>query len=215
MWINNHVDINIVYRNATNPNDGIVILGFEIAPRSQWYDPESWSDSEETGPKKLSACPYTPYERQSVKLLPGRPGEEGTRERVKKIFWTYSVHWEANTQIAWDNRWDAYLRDSSAQQIHLISIMNALIIVLFLMVPVISILKRTVFDEALGHHHPHGHAARVHAQHTHDEDETRWRLLGVEALRAPASPMALSVLLGNGVHVICMVLIVMSMYREK
>jgi hypothetical protein len=47
VWINNHVDINIVYRNADTPGDGIVILGFEVAPLSQWYDPYSWSDSEE------------------------------------------------------------------------------------------------------------------------------------------------------------------------
>eukprot|EP00026_Physarum_polycephalum_P002790 Phypoly_transcript_02798.p1 GENE.Phypoly_transcript_02798~~Phypoly_transcript_02798.p1 ORF type:complete len:705 (+),score=79.21 Phypoly_transcript_02798:125-2239(+) len=245
VWINNHVDINIVYQDAENPDDGIVILGFEISPRSQWYDPEGWSDSEE-GPKKLSACPFSPYERQSLILRP--PGEDSSGERVKKIFWTYSVHWEANMEIEWNARWDAYLRDAGAEEIHLISIMNALIIVLFLMVPVVTIVKHTVFDRPVHHSaHParmhvteemvqypvharthahdeasrplrshefeetaHHHIVRTHHAQAHDEDETRWRLLGVEALRAPAFPMALSVLLGSGVHVICMMFVVVA-----
>lgn len=158
------------------------------------------------------------------------------------------MHWEISEDITWDTRWGAYLRDASAQQIHMISIMNALIIVLFLMVPVVSIVKRTVFEEPAHtsrthtqahtheeialhpiharthphdestHHHSdeeaahYTHTARTHYARAHDEDETRWRFLGVEALRAPANPMALSVLLGSGVQVIWMIIVVISMW---
>lgn len=59
------------------------------------------------------------------------------------IPWTYSVFWKEEKKISWANRWDLYLL-SSDPQIHWYSIVNSLIIVLFLTAMVAIIMLRTL-----------------------------------------------------------------------
>jgi len=55
---------------------------------------------------------------------------------------TYSVEWETST-LAWASRWDTYLSMSNAQ-IHWFSILNSLVVVLFLAGVLAAIIIRTL-----------------------------------------------------------------------
>lgn len=63
----------------------------------------------------------------------------------QKVVFTYSVKWEAS-EHRWASRWDAYLLMTD-DQIHWFSIINSLMIVLFLTGMVAMIMMRTLYAD--------------------------------------------------------------------
>lgn len=120
----------------------------------------------------------------------------GGVEKRRRVYWTYSVHWEKSETIKWEKRWDLYLASRSESQIHLVSILNALIIVLFLVVVSASVVKRTFSGNG---------DIRT------DDFESRWRAGGTAVFRVPKFPLPLSVLIGTGAQVFGMAITVMGM----
>jgi transmembrane 9 superfamily protein 2/4 len=59
------------------------------------------------------------------------------------VIFTYDVVWE-ESEVAWSNRWDVYLRGNPDDKIHWFSITNSTMIVVFLTVMVAMILVRTL-----------------------------------------------------------------------
>ena len=77
---------------------------------------------------KLATCNPAPGEKvmpQRVSALPA-----GATPADRTIVFTYDVHWEAS-DIKWASRWDLYLKMTDSK-IHWFSIVNSIMIVLFL-----------------------------------------------------------------------------------
>jgi hypothetical protein len=91
--------------------------------------------------------------------------------------------------LLWSNRWDVYLKGNPDDEIHYFSIVNSLMIVLFLTGVVAMIMLRTL----------HKDISTYNEMQTLEEaqEESGWKLVHGDVFRPPAfSPMLLSVLAG-------------------
>jgi len=172
--LNNHVDIVIHVSKAPVEKESWRIVFFEVNPRSINY--KSPQDTSAT----LSTCVMRPVEALSVKDV----------DKPLLVVFTYSVSWVEST-TPWSNRWDKYLQMRGDGQVHWFSILNSLMIVLFLTGMVAMILMRTL----------HADLRRYNAQDPEEPDETGWKLVHGDVFRAPKHPMLFSVLVGSGVQV--------------
>lgn len=64
-----------------------------------------------------------------------------TVDSAGEVIWSYDVRW-VDSDIKWTSRWDLYLKGNPDDQIHWFSIVNSLIIVLFLTVRTRARLQR-------------------------------------------------------------------------
>lgn len=101
--------------------------------------------------------------------------------------------------IPWANRWDKYLQNVDPQ-IHWFSIVNSLMIVLFLSGMLAMIMMRTL----------HADFRRYNSMETEEVEETGWKLVHGDVFRPPSHPMLLSILVGSGVQVFGMLLVTIS-----
>jgi len=115
------------------------------------------------------------------------------------IPFTYSVRFTKNNAIRWASRWDYILKSLPQTRIQWFSILNSLVIVLFLSGMVAMILLRTV----------HKDIARYNQMVDADDaqEEFGWKLVHGDVFRPPQRRMLLSVLIGNGVQIGIMSLI--------
>ncbi|PAA89042.1 hypothetical protein BOX15_Mlig008823g1 [Macrostomum lignano] len=119
-----------------------------------------------------------------------------------KVFYTYSVSYKQDNSVRWSSRWDYILESMPHSNIQWFSILNSLVIVLFLSGMVAMILLRTL----------HRDISRYNQQEAHEEaqEEFGWKLVHGDVFRPPAKGMLLSVFLGNGVQILCMSLITLA-----
>jgi transmembrane 9 superfamily protein 2/4 len=199
VYVNNHVDINVVYNDnvkdlKTKDGKGILIIGFEVSPSSWRHNWGQWmSFSEEE--RRSGKCPDfdTDNNRQFI-TVPDKKAEN--KDTSDHIIWTYRLSYE-KSNIPWTQRWDVYLQ-ATGTQIHWISIVNSLMIVLFLTGMVAMIMMRTLRADL----------RRYNQQElSDDEGETGWKLVHGDVFRPPRHPMLLSVLIGSGVQVFGMTVV--------
>jgi len=113
------------------------------------------------------------------------------------VLFTYDVQY-VKSDIPWEERWDRIISSkSSNDQIHWFSIINSLMIVLFLTGMIAMIMLRTL----------HRDIARYNEVQTTEEaqEESGWKLVHGDVFRPPQfSPMLFSVFVGTGVQVCAM-----------
>ena len=131
------------------------------------------------------------------------------------VFLTGCCVKQKNDELRWASRWDTYLKMDDPQ-IHWFSIINSLMIVLFLTGMVAMIMMRTLhadfqrcssFDVmwpllcCIWFHTER--TCRYREMETQEElqEETGWKLVHGDVFRPPSNPMFLAVLVGNGVQV--------------
>lgn len=104
------------------------------------------------------------------------------------------------SDIKWASRWDTYLLMND-DQIHWFSIINSLMIVLFLSGMVAMIMMRTLYKDI----------ANYNQLETEDEaqEETGWKLVHGDVFRAPTNSGLLCVYVGTGVQIFGMALVTM------
>lgn len=112
----------------------------------------------------------------------------GILEAGLRVQWTYSVKWKA-TATRYKERWDRYLSRSD-RQIHWFSVVNSVMVVLFLSGMIAVILIRTLHSDL------RKYTQQVEAQD--DTEETGWKLIHGDVFRAPECPLLLSTLAGSG-----------------
>ena len=162
-YLNNHLLITIKY-HTDESFEGARIVGFEIEPSSIKH---SYSGAWKNGDTQLATCggsaPSTP-------LALDKPGE---------VVFTYDVKWEYS-EVKWASRWDTYLLIGD-EQIHWFSIVNSLMIVLFLSGMVAMIMTRTL----------HRDLRRYNDVESMEEmqEESGWKLVS----HAPPPPPAIHV----------------------
>ncbi|GMT33198.1 hypothetical protein PFISCL1PPCAC_24495, partial [Pristionchus fissidentatus] len=179
-YIFNHVDIVIEFRDMSlDPNYfeekvGGRIIHIKVTPRSIKHKSEG----------SLDCSPEAP-------ALP-----IGASETKSEITYSYSITWK-KTDVKWSSRWDYILDSMPHSNIQWFSIMNSLVIVLFLSGMVGMILMRTL----------HRDIARYN-QLDNEEDaqeEFGWKLVHGDVFRAPRYALLLSVFVGAGTQLLMMV----------
>jgi transmembrane 9 superfamily protein 2/4 len=171
----NHVNIIIHVNENPEAFIGYRIVFFEVEPESVNY-------KETNDPKKIEEACKNRAHSEPLSLL-------GSDKR--NIAYTYSVKWKRSA-TSWANRWDAYLTMREDHQIHWFSIINSLMIVLFLSGMVAMIMMRTL----------HADFRRYNSEDPEEADETGWKLVHADVFRPPSWPMLLSVLVGSGVQML-------------
>ena len=117
----------------------------------------------------------------------------------EEIVYTYDTLFK-ESDIRWASRWDTYLLMVD-DEIHWFSIVNSMMIVLFLSVMTALIMLRTL----------HRDIAMYNQLETAEEtqEESGWKLVHGDVFRVPPNYSWLSVFTGTGVHLICMTTVTM------
>eukprot|EP01114_Cavostelium_apophysatum_P022696 TRINITY_DN829_c0_g1_i1.p1 TRINITY_DN829_c0_g1~~TRINITY_DN829_c0_g1_i1.p1 ORF type:complete len:637 (-),score=175.06 TRINITY_DN829_c0_g1_i1:148-2058(-) len=183
-YLNNHIDIKVLW-HTDKTYEGYRIVGFEVQPKSIQH----------SGDFKEGSLPSTCNDRATASnlLLQVAKGEQ------LRVVYTYSVTWDEDTTVDWSHRWSRYVLNTEAQ-IHWFSIINSLMIVLFLTGMVAMIMMRTLRADVV----------RYNSTDANEEaEETGWKLVYGDVFRPPNRPMLLAVLIGSGVQVFGMVMVTM------
>eukprot|EP00922_Rhytidocystis_sp_ex-Travisia-forbesii_P046300 GHVS01069024.1.p1 GENE.GHVS01069024.1~~GHVS01069024.1.p1 ORF type:complete len:654 (+),score=87.45 GHVS01069024.1:350-2311(+) len=178
--LHNHVDILMQYHSHNEDPDKKRIVGFEVSPQSIKHH-------HVVGNGKDS------YECHG-ELLPLVVDEVEDRELVA---FTYSVTW-TESALRWVSRWDAYLKVVD-REIHWFTIINSLMIVLFLSGMMALILLRTLLRDI----------ARYNDMDSIEEaqEESGWKLVHGDVFRRPSYYKLLAVCVGSGVQILGMTLV--------
>ncbi|KAG2016055.1 endosomal P24A protein [Coprinopsis cinerea AmutBmut pab1-1] len=169
--LNNHYEIMLNYHKPTESTYRVV--GVLVWPGSIGgpQDGAPRCDVSETQPLKLN--------------------EDGTQA----VRYTYRVTW-MESDTPWATRWDNYLHIFDPR-IHWFSLINSLVIVVFLCVMVSMILVRSVSRDV----------ARYNNVDLNEDvqEDWGWKLVHGEVFRTPRFPMLLSIMSGNGAQLSAMV----------
>ncbi|XP_071453601.1 transmembrane 9 superfamily member 2 [Hetaerina americana] len=187
-YIFNHVDLVITYHSGKDEDWGVGfkenggrIISVKVVPKSIRHSDDR------------SCSPKDPME------IPGRDLTNGEKLR---IIYTYSVKFKENNTIKWSSRWDYILESMPHTNIQWFSILNSLVIVLFLSGMVAMIMLRTL----------HKDIARYNQIDSGEDaqEEFGWKLVHGDVFRPPRKGMLLSVLLGSGTQVFAMTLVTLA-----
>ncbi|XP_068596995.1 transmembrane 9 superfamily member 2 [Brachionichthys hirsutus] len=175
-YIFNHVDITIFYHVVEHEALGVRLVTAKV-------EPKSYENLNEEQPD----CSGSP------KFLKNKDTGEF------KITYSYSVRFEEDNKVRWASRWDYILESMPHTNIQWFSIMNSLVIVLFLSGMVAMILLRTL----------HKDIARYNQMDSVEDaqEEFGWKLVHGDVFRAPRKGMLLSVFLGSGTQIFIMIFV--------
>ncbi|KAI3443636.1 hypothetical protein Pfo_000301 [Paulownia fortunei] len=186
-FIYNHLNFKVKYHPDPDTETSRVV-GFEVTPLSINHQYKKWNENN----TKLSTC----KPNSLTVLQPGIVPQEIDAD--KEIVFTYDVSFESS-DIRWASRWDTYLLMND-DQIHWFSIINSLMIVLFLSGMVAMIMMRTLYRDIANYN-----------QLDQDEvqEETGWKLVHADVFRPPINYSLLCVYVGTGVQVFGMTFVTM------
>ncbi|CAL8356290.1 unnamed protein product [Merluccius merluccius] len=176
-YVFNHVDIKITYHSGAREGwRGARLVAATL-------EPKSINHQDESNPVCRGGTPMDVF---------------GDLDDDLKITYTYSVRYEENNDIKWASRWDYILVSMPHTNIQWFSIMNSLVIVLFLSGMVAMIMLRTL----------HKDIARYNQVDQEDaQEESGWKQVHGDVFRPPRKGMLLSVFLGQGTQIFIMTFI--------
>ncbi|CAG8515208.1 12441_t:CDS:10 [Ambispora leptoticha] len=166
----NHYSIKIEYH--TQDNIHYRVVGVLVTPKSK---KTSLNDKNETN------CET----KEQLTL---------NEDTVNTVVYTYDVEWTP-TDKAWATRWDSYLHVFDPK-IHWFSLVNSIVIVLFLTGMVAMILLRALHKDISRYN-------QIDDKEDVQED-FGWKLVHGDVFRPPANTMLLAVLLGSGAQLFFM-----------
>ncbi|XP_073987345.1 transmembrane 9 superfamily protein member 2 [Rhodnius prolixus] len=186
-YIFNHVDLVITYHSGQGEDwgsnfgaNGGRIVSVKATPRSINHASGNCNSKEALG-------------------IPLAPLQTGAKLQIK---YTYSVKFVRNDTVKWSSRWDYILESMQHTNIHWFSILNSLVIVLFLSGMVAMIILRTL----------HKDIARYNQIDSGEDvqEEFGWKLVHGDVFRPPRKGMLLSVFLGSGLQIFFMTLVTLG-----
>ncbi|XP_051149425.1 transmembrane 9 superfamily member 9-like [Andrographis paniculata] len=186
--IHNHLAFTVKYHKDIE-TDAARIVGFEVKPFSVKHEYEGdWNEK-----TRLTTC-----DPHAKKTVTSSESPQEVDENTEIIF-TYDVEFQ-ESNIKWASRWDTYLYMAD-EQIHWFSIVNSLMIVLFLSGMVAMIMLRTLYRDI----------SKYNQLETQEEaqEETGWKLVHGDVFRPPANSDLLCVYVGTGVQFSGMMLVTM------
>ncbi|KAI4337242.1 hypothetical protein L6164_015683 [Bauhinia variegata] len=187
-FIHNHLAFTVKY-HRDSLTESARIVGFEVKPFSVRHEYEGKWDEK----TRLITC--DPHAKHTV-VNSNTPQEV---EENKEIIFTYDVEFQ-ESDVKWASRWDTYLLMSD-DQIHWFSIVNSLMIVLFLSGMVAMIMLRTLYRDI----------SKYNELETQEEaqEETGWKLVHGDVFRPPNNSDLLCIYAGTGVQFFGMMLVTM------
>ncbi|XP_006633059.1 transmembrane 9 superfamily protein member 5 [Lepisosteus oculatus] len=175
-YLFNHVDITITYHSGENEGwKGARLVGAKLEPMSYTHPNENEPD-----------CNSQPMEI---------PGDFNSK---LNLVYTYSVTFVKDNSIKWASRWDYILVSMPHTNIQWFSIMNSLVIVLFLSGMVAMIMLRTLHKDIARYNQVDQEEA---------QEESGWKQVHGDVFRPPRKGMLLSVFLGQGTQIFIMTFI--------
>jgi transmembrane 9 superfamily protein 2/4 len=186
-FINNHLRFNILYhRDAAT--DLSRIVGFEVEAFSVKHTYEKpWDPAKPVldtcNPGRMIAVSHS---------QPPQPVEAET-----EVIFTYDVRF-TQSDIRWASRWDTYLKMTDVE-IHWFSIVNSVMIVLFLSGMVAMIMLRTLYRDI----------SKYNALESQEDaaEESGWKLVHGDVFRPPQKGSLLSTYVGIGVQLLGMLVV--------
>eukprot|EP00922_Rhytidocystis_sp_ex-Travisia-forbesii_P046301 GHVS01069026.1.p1 GENE.GHVS01069026.1~~GHVS01069026.1.p1 ORF type:complete len:661 (+),score=74.55 GHVS01069026.1:409-2391(+) len=174
--LHNHVGITMSYHLHNDDANKKRIVGFEVTPQSIKHN------RVQDGDKAKFEC----NSDQALIVEDVKDDEE--------VAFTYSVEWK-ESPLRWVSRWDAYLKVVD-REIHWFTIINSLMIVLFLSGMMALILLRTLLRDI----------ARYNDMDNIEEaqEESGWKLVHGDVFRRPSYHKLLAVSAGSGVQILGM-----------
>ena len=220
--INNHLRFTILYHEDVGTANLARIVGFEVEPFSIKHRRSSTLTTWDPADPALRTCEP---ERGLDALGPGEPPQEAAPG--EEVYFTHDFVYRAS-DIRWASRWDTYLHMTDTQ-IHWFSIVNSLVIVLFLSAMVALIMLRTLHADIAKYNNAAAaaaaaqagiapgastssaaaNAAEALADAADASDVSGWKLVHGDVLRQPANYGTLAVYVGSGVQVLGMISITM------
>jgi len=171
-YVHNHIQIGLHYHSDPSEFQGSRVVGFEVFPLSIQQTHEEGVGSISCGDME-DPVPHLDLMKQAG------------------ITYSYDVVW-LPSPVRWASRWDNYLKMHEGQ-IHWFSIVNSLMIVLFLSGMVAMILLRTL----------HRDIAKYNEMDADDSaEETGWKLVHGDVFRKPPHSKALAVSIGSGIQLL-------------
>ncbi|KAL3939891.1 MAG: hypothetical protein SGBAC_005465 [Bacillariaceae sp.] len=181
LFLYNHFKFTITYQESPE-FEGIRITGFDVHPVSIKH--EIPKDGEELS--SISTCAGFDIENDPSQYVALDVDHGGG----VPVVYSYDVQWIKN-ELDWSDRWDVYLIGSPDDDIHYYSIINSLMIVLFMTGATATIMIRTLRKDIAGYNELQSLEEVA--------EETGWKLVHGDVFRPPSfSPMMLSVLVGTG-----------------
>lgn len=178
----NHVRFTIMFNDVEASPGNVRIVGFNASPVSIKHDGKdiqaTCSSDKPVINKKTSLLHLNIFKKDGGKELP--------------VYYSYEVFWQ-KSNLRWTDRWDIYLLgrvdDSSA---HHMSLVNSIMVVLFLGIVVATILIRSLRRDIAVYND-------IEVDIEDEKEETGWKLVHGDVFRPPSTyPMALSVMVGTG-----------------
>jgi len=182
-YLYNHLRLVFKYHMEAS-FEGSRIVGFEVEPFSVKHQYGTDLDPHTNLPTSLQTC--TTRKEVTHDLTPQQVSKSD------EVLFTYDVRWEYS-DVKWASRWDVYLY-ATDEQIHWFSIINSLMIVLFLSGMLAMIMTRTLLRDLRQYNDLE---SKEEAQ-----EESGWKLVHGDVFRPPPRAGLLAVYLGTGVQVL-------------
>eukprot|EP00558_Chaetoceros_sp_UNC1202_P008496 CAMPEP_0197240022 /NCGR_PEP_ID=MMETSP1429-20130617/6386_1 /TAXON_ID=49237 /ORGANISM="Chaetoceros sp., Strain UNC1202" /LENGTH=727 /DNA_ID=CAMNT_0042699585 /DNA_START=201 /DNA_END=2384 /DNA_ORIENTATION=- len=184
----NHLRFIIEY-NKLEANPGFIrIVGATVEPVSIDHDAK---DTKKT-------CNSNRVQNKENTLL-HLDTDRGNKSKSLPVTYSYEVEWIASEQ-PWTDRWDVFLMGSpDDEKVHHLSLVNSIMLVLFLMSCASWILIKTLRKDLMAYN-----AIDIDLGDDEEDalEERGWKMVHGDVFRPPSfSPMALSVLVGSGVQI--------------
>lgn len=155
----------------------------------------------------------TGQEEEDVNLGESRGRHEGGRAVSKeekdakvRVTFSYSVSWVAST-VAYDERLEMYSASNflpATLEIHWLSIINSLVLVMLLTAFLAIILMRVIKNDFTRY-------MRADEDEEIGEEETGWKLVHADVFRAPPNLSLFTSLVGAGSHLLVMTFLLLSL----
>jgi len=182
----NHIRFVIMYNEEEADPGNVRIVGFTAVPVSINHDPNKISET---------CAPGKPVLNRRDTLLFLNNSSDGKKPKELPVTYSYEVIWQ-RSDIAWTDRWDIYLLgrvdDTSA---HHMSLINSIMVVVFLGCVVAVILIRSLRRDISVYND-------LNVDLEDEKEETGWKLVHGDVFRPPSTyPMALAVMVGTGCQI--------------
>ncbi|KAJ3216498.1 hypothetical protein HDU67_009365 [Dinochytrium kinnereticum] len=180
--LHNHFDLHISYHTTDKHKTHHRVVGVLVWPYSI-ADKNDCKAATDPGSGKTDYAHLHLSEKDETETL---------------VEYTYSVTW-AESSTSWSQRWENYLSmntSASEPRIHWFSLINSVVIVLFLSGMVAMILLRAL----------HKDIARYNQLDSEEDaqEDFGWKLVHGDVFRPPAFPNLFSVLIGSGAQILSM-----------
>lgn len=187
-YLYNHVNIILEYHALEG--EGYRIVGFYVEPLSVKHNIQGEWDGK-GDPPSVSTC--------GAKLKYDEVKTNKQKVSNTKVLFTYGVEFR-ESDIEWASRWDIYLsmNDAIPDRVHWFSIVNSVLIVMFLAFMVGMILYRSLHKDISQYN-----KVPTDEEKADNIEETGWKLVHADVFRPPLEyPMFFCILVGTGMQLV-------------